>query len=93
MGFSTLGFSIIFIQEAEDDEAVKTIKITVRTWVQEGRQDVGIAVELNTLLCHQTAIFLSPMLQKPFGSLRDITVLVHTQKYSRNFIVLCCSVL
>lgn len=30
-------------------------------WVQEGRQDVGIAVELRALLCHQIAIFLSPL--------------------------------
>lgn len=33
-----------------------------RPRVQEGRQDVGIAVELKTLLCRQIAIFLIPML-------------------------------
>ena len=31
----------------------------------EGRQDVGIAVELRTLLCHQLAIFLSPLQPNP----------------------------
>ena len=34
------------------------------TWVQEGRQDVGIADEVKTLLCHHVAIFLPPLQQK-----------------------------
>lgn len=46
--------------------AGKHQSIRIRLWVQEGRQDVGIAVELRALLCHQIVIFLSPSLQHPY---------------------------
>ena len=49
----------------EDETSACNVKLnSVWTWVQEGRQDVGIAVEMNALLCHQIAISLSPLQQE-----------------------------